>query len=453
MTIIDKQKLTEYISQNNKRENQSGAVEILQYAQNISEENFHVLLKQRLTSGNYFYWNKPADNFSFLAIEDENRFFEEKNFASANFKIISGTKGISFPLIVGGLKFPTAESGTVWNDFEKEKWIIPKFLLVNSNEEYFIVVNFLISLDNFEQAANEAEKFFSVSDTQPGTNINMSYDLSINGGITYDEWHDSVNNALKTIYSGKIYKVVLARNVEAELEVVPPAEILLKTLEEQYPDCYTFAYKQNDSLFFGATPEKLFKLENQIIETEALAGSIKRGKDIWEDDLLASQLLNNPKDIAEHKSVLDFIIQNLSELSSELEYDAAVQIKKLNNIQHIWTPIKAKLESGKSIFEIIEKIYPTPAVCGYPKNSALKLIEELETFDRGMYAGLIGWFNGSDGEFAVAIRSALIKNNRLFAYAGCGIVDGSTPELEYKETELKLKPILSLFENETINQS
>lgn len=453
MTIIDKQKLNEFISLNDKRENQSGAIEILQYAQNISEETFHVLLKERLNSGNYFYWNKPADNFSFLAIEDENRFSEEKNFASANFKIISGTKGISFPVIVGGLKFPTAESGAVWNDFEKEKWFIPKFLLVNSNGKYFIVINFLTSPDDFEPAINEAQKFFSISDRHSNENINVNYDLDISGGITYGEWCNSVNSALKEITSHKIYKVVLARNVEAELEVVPSAEILLRTLEEQYPDCYTFAYKQNDSLFFGATPEKLFKLTNQIIETEALAGSIKRGKDIWEDDLLASQLLNNPKDIAEHKSVLDFIVQNLSEFSAEIEYDPAVQIKKLNNIQHIWTPIKAKLESGKSIFEIIEKIYPTPAVCGYPKNSAIKLIEELETFDRGMYAGLIGWFNGRDGEFAVAIRSALIKQNKLFAYAGCGIVEGSTPELEYKETELKLKPILSLFENETIDQS
>ena len=130
----------------------------------------------------------------------------------------------------------------------------------------------------------------------------------------------------------------------------------------------------------------------------------------------------------------------------ELTIEKKHSIKKLNNIQHISTSISAKMNSNNTPLNIIKELSPTPAVCGIPKEVSLNLIKKLENYYRGLYSGIIGWFNFNDeGEFAVAIRSALTYGNKLIAFAGSGIVEKSDPDLEYEETELKLKPILSIF--------
>jgi len=132
----------------------------------------------------------------------------------------------------------------------------------------------------------------------------------------------------------------------------------------------------------------------------------------------------------------------------KVEIDKNPIVKKLPNIQHLQTSVTGKLKSKDLIFKIISSLFPTPAVCGIPKEQSLKMIEKTEDFDRGLFAGVIGWFNADNyGEFFVTIRSALVKDNKLYAYAGCGIVEGSDPKEEYEETQLKLKPILSLFNN------
>ena len=128
--------------------------------------------------------------------------------------------------------------------------------------------------------------------------------------------------------------------------------------------------------------------------------------------------------------------------------DAVPVVKKLPNIQHLQTSVTGILKSKDDIFKIVSSLFPTPAVCGIPKDQSLKMIEKTEAFDRGLFSGIIGWFNADNyGEFFVTIRSALVKGNKLYAYAGCGIVDGSDAKEEFEETQLKLKPILSLFNN------
>jgi len=133
--------------------------------------------------------------------------------------------------------------------------------------------------------------------------------------------------------------------------------------------------------------------------------------------------------------------------SKKIEIDEKPIVKKLSNIQHLQTAVKGSLKHGANMFDVVSSLFPTPAVCGIPKDFSLQIIEENEDFDRGLFAGLIGWFNTEGfGDFNVAIRSALIKENKLYIYAGCGIVEGSNPVEEFEETQLKLKPILSLFD-------
>ena len=150
---------------------------------------------------------------------------------------------------------------------------------------------------------------------------------------------------------------------------------------------------------------------------------------------------------------MDFIAKSFSSFTEDIEYDPKPIIRKLPNIQHLWTPIKAKLKSNRPVFSFLKEVHPTPAICGVPWTAAMSQILKQENHNRGLYTGAIGWFNfRNEGEFAVAIRSALLQKNRLFAFAGCGIVKGSDPQTEFEETKLKLKPILSLFDYEEKNK-
>ena len=205
-------------------------------------------------------------------------------------------------------------------------------------------------------------------------------------------------------------------------------------------------------IFFGATPERLAEFSNGMIEIDALAGSAPRGKTPDEDLIIEKELLNDKKNLNEHNIVLDYVKTSIARYTDQITIEKNCSIKKLANIQHIWSKITAVVNAPNSIFNILKELYPTPAICGLPKDTALHLIKKMEGYRRGLYSGIIGWFNFEDeGEFAVAIRSALYTNNRLIAYAGCGIVPDSDPESEYKETELKLKTIMSLFTNENKN--
>ena len=218
------------------------------------------------------------------------------------------------------------------------------------------------------------------------------------------------------------------------------------TLTERYPDCYIFVFKKQNSFFFGASPEKLLKISKGILEVDALAGSTPRGSTEREDKKLGDILLNSDKDRREQKTVVDYIVKILNKYSSEVKYSENPKLKKLKNIQHLWSEIRANLSEENLPF-ILQALHPTPAVCGTPKQKAVDFIRQNEDYPRGLYAGFTGWIgNRSSAEFCVSIRSALLSKNKLYLFAGCGIVEGSEPDKEYEETNLKLKPILSLFD-------
>jgi menaquinone-specific isochorismate synthase len=268
-----------------------------------------------------------------------------------------------------------------------------------------------------------------------------------------EKWNSKVTAALEAINNAGLDKVVLARYTKRRIPSPLDFKTIVAGLESEFPDCYTFAIFSKNSCFFGSTPERLIRISGCNLETEALAGSTKRGSFEEEDLQLEKELIANEKEINEHKSVLGYLVENLKEFSNEIIFSDKPAVKKLKNIQHLWTPVVAKLKGNNSPLRIASKLFPTPAVCGSPKEKALELIARLEEFDRGMYAGTVGWYNHfGRAEFAVTIRSGLIKNNYLYAFAGCGIVAGSESYKEFQESELKLKPILSRFRDETISQ-
>jgi menaquinone-specific isochorismate synthase len=253
-----------------------------------------------------------------------------------------------------------------------------------------------------------------------------------------------VARALDRIAAGDFKKIVLARAQELTADRPLHPLRMLNGLRQRFPDCYAFSFTRGRGpSFIGASPERLVRVSKGRLETEALAGSIRRGAGASEDAALAGTLLRSEKDLREHREVLDDIVARLAPLGIRPEYPAQPQIRRLANVQHLDTPVNATLPEHVSLLDVIGAMHPTPAVGGTPREAAVSRIRELEGFPRGLYAGALGWLNArGGGEFFVGIRSALVEGAQARVYAGAGIVAGSTPEKEFAETELKFKAIL-----------
>jgi isochorismate synthase len=201
-------------------------------------------------------------------------------------------------------------------------------------------------------------------------------------------------------------------------------------------------------VFLGASPERLVRLHGGLLATSCLAGSIGRGADADADQALGARLLSSAKDLTEHAVVSEMLAESLAPICESLEVAPQPGLLRLSNVQHLYTPIHGTLAlrpdgTRPCILDLVARLHPTPAVGGYPRSEALALIRRLEQLDRGWYAGPVGWLDHyGEGEFAVAIRSALLRAGEANLFAGCGIVGNSDPESEYRESCLKLKAML-----------
>lgn len=255
----------------------------------------------------------------------------------------------------------------------------------------------------------------------------------------------AVADALRRIERGDFQKIVLARAKDLSLQHALHPLRVLNDLRQRFPACYSFSIGDGRGRsFIGASPERLVRVSRGRLETEALAGSARRGASASEDAALAHALLRSEKDLREQRLVLESIARRLAPLGVEVDLNVRPGLRRLANVQHLSTPIQAVLPSGVRLLDALAVLHPTPAVGGSPREAVLDQIRELEGFPRGLYAGALGWLNARDGgEFFVGIRSALIDGSHARVYAGAGIVAGSTPEQEFAETELKFDALLA----------
>jgi isochorismate synthase len=239
-------------------------------------------------------------------------------------------------------------------------------------------------------------------------------------------------------------KVVLARAVRLESPATFEASRALRYFSKYAPGTYQFAFAREDDCFLGATPEQLVRVRNGELETMGLAGSMPRGTTAKQDERFGSELLASAKDRSEQEIVVRAMRQVLGDTCLQLQMSAEPTLLKLKSIQHLITRFNGTLADGYSVLDLVERLHPTPAVGGLPRAGALHWLREHENLDRGWYAGAVGWMDQNlEGEFAVAIRSALLNGNHATLFAGCGIVADSDPEREYAESALKLKPMLA----------
>jgi menaquinone-specific isochorismate synthase len=240
--------------------------------------------------------------------------------------------------------------------------------------------------------------------------------------------------------TGRLDKVVLAREliVEADDDIDPL--VVLERLRAGYPGAMVYAVDG----FVGATPELLVSRHGDLVRSHPHAGTTRRTGDPTTDARLAAALLASVKDRAEHRIAIDAVLDTLLPFCSYVDSEPEPSIVTLANVQHLATLVEGRLSSPPaSVLALVAALHPTPAVCGSPTDEALVLIDELEGFDRGRYAGAVGWVDArGDGRFGVAIRCAEIDGRRARLFAGNGIVADSDPQVELAETRAKLQAML-----------
>ena len=260
-------------------------------------------------------------------------------------------------------------------------------------------------------------------------------------GRTPESWCDAVADAVAAMQRGELKKVVLAREILVEADESLDAVEILGRLRASYPSAYVFAVDG----FIGATPELLVSRTGDVVRSHPMAGTTPRTGDPATDQRSAASLLASAKDRAEHQITIDTVLDAVLPFCSYVDSEPEPSIVSLANVQHLASLVEGRLSSPPaSVLALVEALHPTPAVCGFPREAALAAIARLEGFDRGRYAGTVGWVDRSgNGRFAVSIRCAELDGPRARLFAGNGIVADSDPRTELAETRAKLNALLS----------
>ncbi len=270
-------------------------------------------------------------------------------------------------------------------------------------------------------------------------------DMQVRPMPSPESYGSAVGSVLERLRQGPLRKVVLARTMEVEAGRELDPRRLVHRLRAVDPDCYAFAAPSGPgSVLVGATPELLVSRHGSEVRANPLAGSTPRSGDPHEDRANAEALASSAKDREEHTIVVESVFAVLRPLCTELRYDVEPALAPTANVWHLSTRFRGRLRDPKpSALELASALHPTPAVCGTPTADALALIDELEPFDRGCYAGPVGWVDANgDGEWAIALRCAELAGEHASLFAGAGIVPDSDPIAELDETELKFRAFL-----------
>ncbi len=351
------------------------------------------------------------------------------------------------PVWVGGFAFaPDGGGEPQWSSFPPALLVMPELILHRAHGRTHLTLcaiagaganpeSVLARLGARLAALTEAP--LPLADPHPTSEVRIASVLAP------ELFARSVALGVERIRAGELDKVVLAREVVVEAPRAHDPAALYGALREEFPSCFCFCCGSPEAAFLAASPELLVRRAGAGATTVALAGSTRRSADPSVDDHLGEQLLRSAKNRGEHDIVVRRIERTLGRQSVWVEAAPEPGLVKVANIQHLATPIHAQLSEPRSAVELAATLHPTPAVGGEPRERALAVIDQLEGLDRGWYAGPVGWMDtAEDGEFCVAIRSALLRDRTAHLFAGNGIVADSEPEAELAETEVKLGALL-----------
>lgn len=356
--------------------------------------------------------------------------------------------GLDAPRLFGGFAF-SAQSGSPqqqvdpeWSQFGPARLVLPRVTYaVDGSRAVLALAVERSELDRggASEHVQLLERVYEVVLQQPRLEPAMEPALLRREEPEAAEFCGRVDDAVRAIAAGSLQKVMAAREVRLHFATAVDAVATVSALADQAPECLRFLFRWGDAAFVGASPERLLRRRGRGLETEALAGSIDADAESPERQLEASL-----KELEEHQLTVAAIQRSLEPVCEEVRLPSRPMVHRLKHLLHLRTPIQATLRAETHVLELVERLHPTPAVGGVPTAAAMEWIGAREPFDRGWYAGAVGWLDAQgDGEFNVALRSGLVRGQSARLYAGAGIVRGSLSSAEYDETKLKLAAMLS----------
>jgi isochorismate synthase len=418
----------------------------------------------RLASDRWFCWEQPDRGFALagLGVAHEaasrgpSRFADvaDECLRTGGDSVIDEPAGLpagAGPVWLGGFAFDSAGgASSTWSSLSPGSLVLPELSVCRSGGRSLLTVNAVV------RPGDDAEEIAAVLSSRlaglhveaplPMLDPHPTSHAEIRSARPPGDFEAAVSAATARIGAGEISKVVLAREVVVSAAAAHDPAAVFGAMREQFPACFCFCCGTPEAAFIGASPELLIRRSGASASTVALAGSTRRSSDPAVDDHLGEQLLRSDKDRREQRIVAERIVRALRPHAVWVEAAAEPEIVKVANIQHLATPVIAQLAEPHSAIELAGMLHPTPAVGGEPWPAAATAIAELEGMDRGWYAGPVGWMDATeDGEFCVALRSALLRDREAHLFAGVGVVAGSNPAAELAETEVKLQALLPLL--------
>lgn len=352
------------------------------------------------------------------------------------------------PLLFGGFSFDQEKEKTsLWKQFHDTTMILPAFVVTVKQEKVWLTINTFVSRDDCaEEVCDEIvslEQRLLEESQHPLKGKKMS--IISKEEIDPVGWIDSITAVQEEMKQGNVQKVVLARELQLLMNEEIDSSRVLEALRIAQADCYLFSFDYKGTCFLGATPERLIRKEGETFTSMCLAGSIANDSSIEEREQNGDALLHDEKNLAEHGYVVSMIRDILTEHCKSVNIPYKPGLLTTKHLLHLYTPVEATGDA--SLLTIVENLHPTPALGGTPRREAMKLIRDVERLDRGLYGAPIGWVDDEgNGEFAVALRCGLLDGEKASLFSGCGIVIDSVPQLEYEETSLKFRPMLSALE-------
>jgi isochorismate synthase len=418
----------------------------------------------RLASDRWFCWEQPDREFALagLGVAHEAASRGDARFADVATEclrtgrdaVLDEPRGLpagAGPVWLGGFAFASdGGASSTWSSLAPGSLVLPELSLCRSRARSYLTVNAILQPGEEveERLAGLAARLAAlrVEAPLPMLDPHPIAHAEIRSARPPGDFEAAVTAATDRIGTGEINKVVLAREVIVNAAAAHDPAGLFGAMREQFPACFCFCCGTPEAAFIGASPELLVRRSGAGVSTVALAGSTRRSSDPAVDDHLGEQLLRSDKDRREQRIVSERIVRALRPHAVWVEAAPEPEIVKVANIQHLATPVIAQLAEPRSAIELAGMLHPTPAVGGEPWPRAAAAIAELEGMDRGWYAGPVGWMDATeDGEFCVALRSALLRDREAHLFAGVGVVAGSDPAAELAETEVKLQALLPLL--------
>lgn len=343
----------------------------------------------------------------------------------------------------GGFRFdaPRCEGrrDPSWQEFGSARMVLPRIELTRSEDNHSLAINLLPEELNQATLAKLAGQLQNLIFAPSAAASPALQSTSMRHTPDSAGWGNNVSAAIKSFAEHKTEKIVLARKTDLDFSTRVQPWLLLDKLRQSSVDCFLFGIQPgHEATFVGATPELLYRRDGNQLKSEAIAGTRVRGQSEPEDIALEIELFTSDKERREHQLVVDSLRNGLEHLCSEFNESDHPRPLKLARVQHLKTDFTGLLLPSITDADILASLHPTAAVGGYPAAIARREIERLESFDRGWYAGPVGWINGDSAEFAVAIRSGLVAGRKLSLYSGAGIVEGSTAAAEWQEIDSKI---------------